>query len=66
MREEPAPAPDDLLIRPARGDLRIEPRQHMQVVVHHRKSCNRDREDFRKFAQSVIDPNLAVALTLAQ
>ena len=29
---------------------------YVQVVLHHRKTCNRDREDFGKLVQPVVDP----------
>jgi hypothetical protein len=38
----------------------------MEVIIEHRELADRHAEDFRKFAEPVLDPELAVVLSLAQ
>jgi hypothetical protein len=52
--------PDDLFIRPTRGDLGVKSEQQMDVVVHHGEPCDGDREDLGKFFDSPVDPSCGV------
>ncbi len=42
---EPAPAPDDILVRPAGGDVLVESDQDMQVVIQNGESPDRESDD---------------------
>ena len=59
-RKQPPPPPHHVFVRPAPGDVGVEPHQHMEVIIHHREPADRHRKDFRKFLQPALDPYLAV------
>jgi hypothetical protein len=65
-RKQPPPPPDNILIRPPRNHVRIEPQQNMQVVVEHRKPSHGNREYFRKFPEPALDPLFAVRPSLCE
>src|SRR6185312_6656332 len=64
--KEPSPASHHLLVRPARGDLRIKPRQDVQVVVEYREPRHRNREDLGKFLEPNLDPSFTVRRPLTE
>jgi hypothetical protein len=59
-RKEPAPAPYDILIRPALADIRVESQQQVQMIIHHGKPADADRENLREFLDPVFDPLFSV------
>jgi hypothetical protein len=65
-RKKPAPASDDLIVRPGSSDCGIEPQEHVQVIVHQRKTTEGHGKDFPEFLEAVLEPLLAVALFFAQ
>ena len=59
-RKKPAPASDDLIVRPGSSDCGIEPQEHVQVIVHQRETTDRHSKDVCKFLQSVLEPLLTL------
>ena len=51
----------NFFIGPSLGDVRIEPHEDVQVVIHDREPADGYGEDFRKFFQPFFDPFFAVA-----
>ena len=64
--KEPSPASDDLFIRPRLSDIRVEPQQHVQMIIHHREPTDGHRKDFCKFLEPVFDPLPAVVVSFPQ
>jgi hypothetical protein len=58
--KQPSPPTDDVVVRPAGGDLWIESHQDVQMVVHDCEPPDGDREDARKFLEAIVDPDSAV------
>ncbi|MDR3635979.1 MAG: hypothetical protein P4L84_19410 [Isosphaeraceae bacterium] len=54
-REQPPPPAHHLLVRPASPHVRIEPDQHVQVVIQHCEPTHRNREDLGRFLQPILE-----------
>jgi hypothetical protein len=54
--EEPPPPSDNLLVGPAVGGLRVDPKQDVQVVVQDDESTDSHREDLGQLIEAVFDP----------
>jgi len=59
------PAASHFLRRPRLGRVRIQPHQHVQMVVHHREPAHRNRKTPGQQFQPAFDPLLAVFKPLA-
>ncbi len=66
VAERVPPAPDDLLVRPAVGHVRVEAHEQMQLIVPHREAAHADGEKFHKFLQAIFDPFPAAHRPFAQ
>jgi hypothetical protein len=40
--KQPSPTSHDLLIRPTIGDRLVEPKQHVEMIIHHREAADGD------------------------
>jgi hypothetical protein len=48
--KQPSPTSHDLLVRPTIGDLLVEPKQHVEMIIHHREAADGDCEDLCQFS----------------
>ena len=64
--KQPSPTSHDLLLRPTIGDLRVEPKQHVEMIIHHREAADGDCEDPCQFFEPVLDPTFTVVRPIAQ
>jgi hypothetical protein len=55
-RKELTPAPHDVLVGSALGDIRGKSQQQVQMIIHHVKPADADCEDFREFLDPIFDP----------
>ena len=54
-----APTDNLMSVRITVNDLRIKPHKDVQMIIHHRKSADSDREDVRQMREPLFDPALA-------
>jgi hypothetical protein len=64
--KQPSPTSHDLLVRPTIGELRVEPKQHVEMIIHHREPADGDCEDLCQFFEPVLDPTWTVVWPFAQ
>jgi hypothetical protein len=62
--KEASPAPDDLVIGPVVGDVRVDAHEH--VVIHDREPADGNGEDLGKLFESSVDPFFAVDGTFGE
>jgi hypothetical protein len=63
-RKKPAPASDDLIVRPGSSDRGIEPQEHVQVIFHRRETTDSHGDDIGEFLEAVFEPLPAVVVPL--
>ena len=65
-RIELSPAPHDVLVSPAQGDVRIEPQQEVDMIIHHREPADADRKDFGELLDAVFEPLSSVGRSFSK
>ena len=48
------------------SDIRIEPQQHVQMIVHGQETSDAYRDDSRSRVEPVLDPLLAIVISFPQ
>jgi hypothetical protein len=48
------------------GDIRVKPHQHVQMIIHYRKTADSHREDIRKLLEPVLEPLFAVFVSFPE